>query len=289
MNGEEEGKHEQGKGEGNKNQARSARGSRGGRYSRALDRGLAVVACFTAERPELGVREVAGMLEMSPTATHRYLSALASQGYLEQDVTSSKYRLSLGAIDLGMAALSATGLCMHARPYIEELGRRIGFTVQIGVLDGSEVLLVAALPGRRRDQREQGCEARVGVRLPAYGTSLGKVLLASVAPDQQAGLISEMDFKRYGPKTIVSEQSLLAVLDRVRRDGFAVEDEEIAAGACAIAAPVRDESGDVIAAVNVVAQHGVVELSELVRWCEGELLATAERISARLGWPGAGQ
>jgi len=289
VNGDEEGKDEQGKGDGNPNQARSARGSRGGRYSRAFDRGLQVVACFTAERPELGVREVAGMLEMSPTATHRYLSALASQGYLEQEPASSKYRLSLGAIDLGMAALSATGLCMHARPYIEELARRTGFTVQIGVLDGPEVLLVAALAGKRRDQREPGCDARVGARLPAYCTSLGKVLLAYLPAERRGALVSDMELKRYRPGTVTSEPDLRAVLARVLEDGSASSEEELAAGACAIAAPVRDESGDVIAAVNVVAQHGVVECSELVRWCEGELLATAERISTRLGWQGAGQ
>jgi IclR family pca regulon transcriptional regulator len=206
------------------------------------------VACFTAERPLLGVRELAGMLEMSPATTHRYVSALATQGYLEQDPESSKYRLSLGAIDLGMAALGATGLCMHALPHIEELARSSGFAVQIGVLDGSEVLLVAALPPARRDQRDPGCDARAGSRLPVHRTSLGKVLLAQLPT--------------------------------------ASSDGELVSGACAIAAPVRDESGDVVAAVNVFAQHGTVELSELARWFEGQLLTTAERISTRLGYPG---
>jgi IclR family pca regulon transcriptional regulator len=247
------------------------------------------VACFTAERPELGVRELAGMLDMSTTATHRYLSALTTQGYLEQDSASSKYRLSLGAIDLGMAALSATGLCMHALPYIEELARSSEFAVQLGVLDGPEVLLVAALGPRRRDQRDPGCDARAGSRLPAYCTSLGRVLLAPLSADRLRALIAKLESERHGPHTATSEPVLQAVLARVRATGIASSDGELVVGACAIAAPVYDESGDVVAAVNVFAQHGTVELTALARWFEGELLATAERISARLGWLGARQ
>jgi IclR family pca regulon transcriptional regulator len=280
-----------GKGEGDQNQVSPVRSpSREGRYSRALQRGLAIVACFTAERPLLGIRELAGMLEMSPATTHRYVSALATQGYLEQDSASSKYRLSLGAIDLGMAALSATGLCMHALPHIEELARSSEFAVQIGVLDGSEVLLVAALGPTRRDQRDPGCDARAGSRLPAYRTSLGKVLLAYLPTERRRALISGMGTPPTlqtppTPRTVSSEADLRTLCARVLEDGFASSDGELVPGACAIAAPVRDESGDVVAAVNLVTQHGTVELTELARWFGGQLLATAERISTRLGYP----
>lgn len=299
--GDSEGK---GEGEGdNKNRVSPVRGGpREGRYSRALQRGLAIVACFTAERPLLGVRELAGMLEMSPATTHRYVSALATQGYLEQDPESSKYRLSLGAIDLGMAALGATGLCMHALPQIEALARSSGFAVQIGVLDGSEVLLAAALRPARRDQRDPGCGARAGTRLPAFRTSLGKVLLAYLPAARRRALIAELEMPAQPtprtspappaeptPRTVSSEAVLQAMLARVLEDGFACSDGELVSGACAIAAPVRDESGDVVAAVNVLAQHGTVELNELVRWLEGDLLVTAERISTRLGWRGKEQ
>ena len=289
MNRDEEEKHGTGRGEGDQNQTRSAGGSREGRYSRALQRGLAIVACFTPERPLLGIRELAGMLDMSPATIHRYVSALERDGYLEQDVASSKYRLSLGAIDLGMAALSATGLCRHAQPYLEQLAKRTRYMVQIGVLDGPEVLLVAVLPGKRRDQREPACDVRVGSRLPAYCTSLGKVLLADQPADRRRALISSMEMKGYGPGTITSEPVLQAGLARVRATGIGCSDEEWIVGVCAIAAPVRDESGDVAAAVNVVARNGQIEMDELVHRFEGQLMATAERISTRLGWQGEEQ
>ena len=290
MNGDEKGSSEgdaKGRGEGNSDQARPVRSSR---YSRALERGLAIVACFTVERPLLGIRELAEMLDMSPATTYRYVSALATQGYLEQDPATSKYRLDLGAIDLGMAALSATGLCMHARPYLESLAERTSYTVALAVLDGPEILPVSQVPGSRRGQSRAGTEeVRVGSRLPAYCTSLGKVLLAEAPADWQAELISEMELLERAPKTILTAEQLQAELDRVRDDGFAVNDEELAAGTCAIAAPVRDESGDVIAAVSVAALGGEIELEQLTDRCLGPLMATAERISARLGWQEEGQ
>jgi len=117
------------------------------------------------------------------------------------------------------------------------------------------------------------------------------VLLANLAVEQRVKLISEMGMgtppalaTTGTPKTILTAERLQAELDRVRDDGFAVNDEETAAGTCAIAAPVRDDSGDVVAAVSVVAQNGVIELDELVHRFEGQLMATAERISARMGY-----
>jgi IclR family pca regulon transcriptional regulator len=250
---------------------------------------LAIVACFTPERSLLGIRELAGMLDMSPATTHRYVSALETQGYLEQDRATRKYRLTFSAIDLGMAALSATGLCMHGHPYLESLARRTRYTVALAVLDGPEVLVVAALPGARRDQRESACHVRAGSRLPAYCTSLGKVLLANLPAGQRLKLISAMEPHKGGPRTIMSESALRDQLEDVRQEGLAINDEELLKSSCAIAAPVRDESGDVVAAVSVVVCNGAIELEELENGFAGQLTATANRISTRLGWQGVGE
>lgn len=247
------------------------------------------MACFTSERPLLGIRELAGMLDMSPATTHRYVSALATQGYLERDVSTSRYRLSLGALDLGMTALNATGLCMHAHPELEKLTERTRYTVALGVLDGLEVLLVDQVPGTRRGQRKVGEDVRAGSRLPAHCTSLGKVLLAYLPEDQQIGLVAEMALLKDGPNTITSETALRDQLEDVRHEGLAIDDEELMVASCAIAAPVRDESGDVVAAVGVVVLGGAIELEELMNRFTGQLVTTAERISTRLGWQGEGQ
>jgi IclR family pca regulon transcriptional regulator len=251
------------------------------RYSRSLERGLAILACYTPERSLLGIAELAEQLGTTRSTTHRYVSTLVSLGYLEQDA-SRKYRLALGAIDLG-AALNATGLCKHARPELEALARRTCYSAEIAVLDGLEILVVGhVLAGT-------GAAVDTTSRLPAYCTSMGKVLLASLPSEAQAKLISEMELGECGPRMITSKQALLAQLEDVQSEGFAIDDEELMGGTRAIAAPVRDASGDVIAAVGLVTFGKVIEVDELLSRFEGVLLATAGRISRQVGWLGEGE
>jgi IclR family transcriptional regulator, pca regulon regulatory protein len=251
------------------------------RHSQSLERGLAILACYTPDRAVLGIAELAEQLGITRSTTHRYVRTLVSLGYLEQDA-SRKYRLALGAIDLG-SALNATGLCKHARPELEALSRRSGCTAQIGVLDGPQILLLARVLA--------GTHAAVEgtSRLPAYCTSIGKVLLAYLPDEQQAKLISEIELLQRGPGTITSESALLAELKDVRHEGVATADEEMLEGSRAIAAPVLEESGDVTAAVGLVAYGTPMEIGEFVDRFQGALLTTARRISRRVGWLGEGE
>jgi IclR family transcriptional regulator, pca regulon regulatory protein len=292
VNGDEQGKGEgdsDGRGKGS-NEARPARSSREEvRYSRVLERGLLLLACFTGERPELGTSELAQMLGIGRSTAHRFARALVELGYLEH-TASRKYRLSLGVLDLGMAAFSAMGLREHAHPYVQELARRSGLTVALGVLDGPEVLVVDEVGAKRKGRKgalRGGGAAGCGTHLPAYCTSLGKVLLAHLPSDWQAELISEMELLGLGPKTISSVRELRAELQDVRAHALGSDDEELLAGTCAIAAPVRDETGEVVAAVSVAAHQGALGLDELVKRNVGALTDTAQRISARLGWSDA--
>jgi IclR family pca regulon transcriptional regulator len=115
---------------------------------------------------------------------------------------------------------------------------------------------------------------------------MGKVLLAYLPEGLQERLITGMDLTKRGPRTITSKTALRAQLEDVQQEGLAINDEELRAGSVAIAAPVREESGDVIAAVGLAACGGVVDVDKLVSRFEGKLVATAERISRQLGWRG---
>src|ERR1700727_39029 len=104
------------------------------RYSQSLERGLAILGCFSSERPVLGIADIADSLGMSRSTTHRYVITLVALGYLEQGA-SRKYRLGLHVTDLGMSALNSTSLREHAQPYLDELRRRTGYTINVAVLD----------------------------------------------------------------------------------------------------------------------------------------------------------
>lgn len=253
------------------------------KYSQSLERGLAILGCFTPERPVLGIADIADQLGMARATTHRYVVTLAVLGYLEQGV-SRKYRLGLRVTDLGMSALSSTGLREHAHADLEELRQQSSYTVNLAVLDGTEILYVDRARSLRRGQSRIDLGLRPGSRLPAYCTAMGKVLLAYLSDEDQRELIAKMQLVKRESNTITTKSALRAELERVRKGGFAVNNEELAAELISIAVPVRAESGDVIAAINMAAHTSMIPLEELVGALRPHLVATADRISARLGF-----
>jgi IclR family pca regulon transcriptional regulator len=253
------------------------------RYSQSLERGLAILGCFTPERPVLGIADIADDLGMSRSTTHRYVITLVALGYLEQGA-SRKYRLGLRVTDLGMSALNSTGLREHAHPYLEELRQRTSYTVNLAVLDGDEILYVDRARSFRRGQSKIDLDLHPGSRLPAYCTSMGKLLLAYLPDDQQRELLGSMKLTKRGPNTITSKKALRDELDEVLDAGFAVNDQELAPELHSISAPVRNEAREVVAAVNMAAHTSMISLEELVDALGPHLISTADRISARLGY-----
>jgi IclR family transcriptional regulator, pca regulon regulatory protein len=253
------------------------------RYSQSLERGLAILGCFTPQRPVLGIADIADELGMSRSTTHRYVITLVALGYLEQGA-SRKYRLGLRVTDLGMSALNATGLREHSHPYLEELRQRTTYTVNLAVLDGTEILYVDRVRSFRRGQGMIDLGLRPGSRLPSYCTAMGKLLLAYLPEAEQRELIAQMKLTKRGPNTITSKRALREELEEVRESGFAVDDEELAPELLAIAAPVRNEAREVVAAINMSAHSSMISLEEMVDALGPHLISTADRISARLGY-----
>ena len=253
------------------------------RYSQSLERGLAILGCFTPERPVLGIADIADELGMSRSTTHRYVITLVALGYLEQGA-GRKYRLGLRVTDLGMSALNSTGLREHSHPYLEELRQRSSYTVSLSVLDGTEIVYVDRARSFRPGQSKIDLGLHLGSRLPAYCTSMGKVLLAYLPESEQRERIAELALTKRGPNTIMSKSALRRELEHVLEEGFAVNDEELAPELYSISAPVRDEAREVAAAVNMAADASMISLYELVDALSPHLISTADRISARLGY-----
>ena len=255
------------------------------RYSQSLERGLAILGCFSSERPVLGIADIADSLGMSRSTTHRYVITLVALGYLEQGA-SRKYRLGLRVTDLGMSALDSTGLREHSHPELEELRQRTSYTAGLGVLDGEEILYIDRARGHRRVQDETKLDPQPGSRLPAHCTAIGKLLLAYLPEHEQRELIANMTLTKCGPNTITAKKALRDELERIRQEGLAVNDQELAPELRTLAAPVRDQTGAVRAAINLSVPSATTPLAELVGSLGPQLVSTAERISASLGYRG---
>jgi IclR family pca regulon transcriptional regulator len=253
------------------------------RFSQSLERGLAILGCFTPSRPVLGIADIADELGMSRSTTHRYVITLVALGYLEQGA-SRKYRLGLRVTDLGMSALNSTGLREHAHPYLEELRQRTSYTSSLAVLEGTDILYVDRVRTFRRGEHKAALDIHPGSRLPAYCTAIGKLLLANLPEAEQRDLLAEMKLTKRGPNTITSKKALREELDEIGEDGFAVSDQELDADLYAIAAPVRNEANEVVAGVSLAAHSAMISLEEMVDALGPHLVSTADRISARLGY-----
>jgi IclR family transcriptional regulator, pca regulon regulatory protein len=253
------------------------------RYSQSLERGLAILECFTPGQPVLGIAELADLLGMSRSTTHRYVVTLAALGYLRQ-VRRRRYRLAFGVVGLGLSAMGGTSLAEHARPYLDGLCRRTGFTVSIAALDGPEVLLVERLRGARRGQQLIDLGQAPGSRLPAHCTATGKLLLAQLPEREQRHVLGEITLGKHTPATIASKRALQAELQSIHGQSVVVAEEELVSGLYSIAAPVRRESGEAVAAVGMDAHRSTISLVDLVEALGPHVITTADRISARLGY-----
>jgi IclR family pca regulon transcriptional regulator len=253
------------------------------RYSQSLERGLAILECFTPALPVLGIADIADRLGMSRSTTHRYVTTLVALGYLVQGA-KRKYRLGLRVTELGMSALNATDLREHAHADLVELSHRAGYTTSLAVLEGDEVVCVDRVQGLRRRHGVAGPDVKPGTQLPAYCTALGKVLLAYLPEQERREVLSHTELILQGPNTIVTKNMLRDELAQVLEEGLAVEDQELASGRVAIAAPVLNEASEITAAIDMTANTPGIAVEELANALGPHLISTADRISARLGY-----
>jgi DNA-binding IclR family transcriptional regulator len=254
------------------------------KYSQSLERGLAILGCFTAERPMLGITDFAKQLGMNKSAVHRYVTTLVALGYLEQSSFTPKYRLSLRVFDLGMSALNSLGLHEHAHPELELLRQRVGCTVSMAVLEGTEIRFVDRVSGRH-EERGKLEELRPGSKLPAQRTALGKLLLAQLPEDERRERVAAIAAAtiKDDPGSIVDKRELLAQLALIAETERAAGDEELEPRLISIARPIRADTGNVIAALGLVAHTATISLEQLLEH-DSDLRAVADRISLRLGF-----
>jgi IclR family pca regulon transcriptional regulator len=254
------------------------------RYSQSLERGLAILSVFRSGRPLLGISELGREVGLSRSTTHRYVSTLASLGYLQQDPATKRYRLGPRVLDLGFSAIHSMELREISAPHLQQLSDETGYTVNMAILDDTDIVYIERCRSSRAGQREIDLNLHVGSRLPAYCTSMGKVLLAHVPTEELDALLDGVDLLRRGPNTLTGRRALVAELRRVRAQGFAINNEELAFGLRSIAAPVFSQSGQIAAAINLAVHSSmVVSMTELVERLSGPLKRTAAEISARIG------
>jgi IclR family pca regulon transcriptional regulator len=251
-------------------------GTRSGEFVQSLERGLAVIRAFGTDRARMTLSEVAREAELSRASARRFLHTLVELGYVVTD--GRVFALRPQVLELGYAYLSSLSLPDVAQPHLEQLAEDVGESSSVAVLDGADIVYVARVATRRI----MSAAIQVGTRFPAAATSMGRAVLAHVPDGEREAFLAATTLAPLTSRTITNKSELRAELSTVKGQGWALVDQELEEGLRSIAAPLRDGTGRVVAAVNVSApvRRGPVE--EMATEFLPALLRAAREIEADL-------
>jgi IclR family pca regulon transcriptional regulator len=252
-------------------------GGRNPDYVQSLERGLAVIRAFGAESPELRLSDVARATGLTRATARRFLLTLEKLGYVRQD--GSIFSLRPRVLELGYAYLSVLSLPEVAQPHMEALVGEVNESSSIAVLDDLDIVYVARVP----TQRIMTITIAVGTRLPAYATSMGRVLLAGLPSEALEECLERVEIEPLTPTTVPDPDALRDRIERVRNAGWAAVDQELEEGVRSVAVPIRDATGRIAAAMNVSVHATRMTMQALRREVVPRLLRTAEAIEVDLG------
>jgi IclR family transcriptional regulator, pca regulon regulatory protein len=255
---------------------RPSSGTRRTDFVQSLDRGLAVIRCFSSEHPSLTLSEVAERTGLTRAAARRFLLTLQELGYVGS--TGRQFSLRPRVLALGYAYLSSFSVAQIAQPHLEDLAEELHESCSVSVLDGDDIVYVA----RASANRIMTIALTVGTRLPPYPTSMGRVLLAGLPESELEAHLHRARLRKLTERTVTDPGQLRAILTEVRAQGWAAVDQELEAGVRSIAVPIRDSSGRVVAAINASAHAARVAMRTLEKQFLPRLLDAAAQIDAEL-------
>lgn len=245
-------------------------------FMTSLARGLAVLRGFGDVRGPRTIAQLSSQTGIPRAAVRRCLHTLKELGYADAELNN--YTLRPKVLALGYAYLSSTPLAVSSQPLLDQVSAALHESTSLAVLEDDEVVYVA----RAATARVMSVALGAGSRLPAYCTSLGRVMLAHLAPAELDAYLARVTLEAKTPHTIVTQQALRANLAKVRADGYAVNDEELELGLRSIAVPVRGASGKVLAALNCGAQSARVSAQQLETTFLPVLLRGAQELAVLL-------
>ncbi|HUX45938.1 MAG TPA: IclR family transcriptional regulator C-terminal domain-containing protein [Terracidiphilus sp.] len=227
----------------------------------SLARGLRVIESFEGYREGRSIVEISHSTGLSRAAIRRILLTLELLGYVER--SRQVYRLKTLVLRLGLSFLSSSSVVEAARPVLEHISERLHESSSMCMLDNGEIVYVA----RSAASRILAAGLSVGSRLPAYCTSMGRVLLAALPDAELDAYLRALKPRAYTPKTILRIPQLKRTILQVRKDGYAIVDEELEAGLRSIAVPVVTRGSKVVAAINVGTHVSRVDSATLINRC----------------------
>jgi IclR family pca regulon transcriptional regulator len=241
-----------------------------------LAKGLGVIKAFSRESPALSLTEVARRARLPAATARRCLLTLEELGYVMR--SDRAFVLRPKVLELGAAYLDSMDIEALTKTHLEDVASRTGDSAALSVLDGTEIVYVA----RASVRTLMRLEAHVGSRFPAYATSMGRVLLAGLSPDGLRRYFERATIAPLTKHTVTERSKLVRLIDDCRRSGYSAVEDELAYGVVALAVPVLDDAGRVVAALNNSCHSKKISRTQLVRERVAMLQEVSRQISSEL-------
>ena len=248
----------------------------GDSYVQSFARGLEVIRSFSAQSPRQTLSEVAARTGLTRAGARRILLTLQTLGYVESD--GKLFRLTARILDLGFAYLSSLPIWNLAEPLMETLAGQVKESCSAAVLDGTDIVYVM----RVSTHKIMSISLGVGSRLPAYCTSMGRMLLSALPPDQMMQVLQASERSARTRYTVTDPDELAAKIAQVRKQGWSMVNQELEEGLVSMAAAITDRTGQTVAALNISGQANRTSAKVMQETMLPALLETAQRISERL-------
>lgn len=241
-----------------------------------LAKGLEVLRTFSRTRPHMTLSEIAARAGLPAATARRCLNTLEELGYVTRN--GRQFLLRPRVLEIGAVYLESMDIQALTRTKLEEVALETGGSAALAVMSGTGVVYVARASVRTLTR----LEAHVGARFPAHATSMGKVLLAGLTPERLAAFFDSAKLERYTENTLTDRAALEQCLAECRRNGYATVEEELAPGVVALAVPVHDSAGRVVAALNTSIHSRQSTAAELVARHLPTLRSVSQAISAEV-------
>jgi len=244
-----------------------------------LSRTLKILEAFDTNTPALRLTDIAEKVKLHKSTVYRLLSFLVSQNYLLFEESTKRYRLGYKFLTLASVVLSHLDLTDIARPIMRELVEETNQTANLAILDRDAVIYIAKV----EPSSSIRISTRIGARVPAYCTALGKVLLANMPQDNLNGYLSALKLSRFTKATIINKNKLKQELKKIRETGFALDHEEFLDGLVCVAYPIFDYKNEAVAALSISGPVTVFKEEQITEWTK-LLKLSSQRISEQLGY-----
>lgn len=235
----------------------------------SVERALKILELFDEHTTELKITEISGKMGLHKSTVHSLLKTLQEYSYIDQNPEDGKYRLGLKLAERGNLVIHNMDIRKTARKYLLDLSAKTGQTVHLGILDGSEGVYIDKVEGEQSLIRY----SRIGRRLPLHSTAIGKVLLAYQNPNHTDQLLKDYHYQYQTAHTIINEAVLRNELEKIKQQGYAIDDQENEQGVRCASVPIFNGKGQVLGAISIstlISRVGDQELNVFI-----DLLKTA--------------